>query len=32
MHPDGSDLRVILPLSPFRPSLIDWGPKPGSDR
>jgi Tol biopolymer transport system component len=26
MHPDGSHLRVILPLSPFRPSLIDWGP------
>jgi Tol biopolymer transport system component len=26
MHPDGSHVRVILPLSPFRPSLIDWGP------
>jgi Tol biopolymer transport system component len=25
IHPDGSGLRVILPLSPFRPSLIDWG-------
>jgi Tol biopolymer transport system component len=27
MRPDGSHLREILPLSPFRPSLIDWGPK-----
>lgn len=27
MHPDGSHVREILPLSPFRPSLIDWGPK-----
>ena len=26
MHPDGSHVRQILPLSPFRPSLIDWGP------
>ena len=25
MHPDGTGMRVILPLSPFRPSLIDWG-------
>jgi Tol biopolymer transport system component len=27
MHPDGSHQQAILPLSPFRPSLIDWGPK-----
>ena len=27
MHPDGSQQQAILPLSPFRPSLIDWGPK-----
>ena len=25
MHPDGSHRHAILPLSPFRPSLIDWG-------
>jgi Tol biopolymer transport system component len=25
MHPDGSGLRVILPLSSFRPAFIDWG-------
>ncbi len=25
MHPDGSHVRQILSLSPFRPSLIDWG-------
>jgi len=25
MHPDGSDRRAILPLSPKRPFLIDWG-------
>ena len=28
VRPDGSDRRVILPLSSFRPSLIDWGPRP----
>jgi Tol biopolymer transport system component len=26
IHPDGTGRRVILPLSRFRPSLIDWGP------
>jgi Tol biopolymer transport system component len=26
MHPDGSHVREILPMSTFRPSLIDWGP------
>jgi Tol biopolymer transport system component len=31
MHPDGSDRQAILPLSPFRPSLIDWGAQPGRD-
>jgi Tol biopolymer transport system component len=25
MHPDGSQQEAILPLSPFRPGLIDWG-------
>jgi len=25
MHPDGTDRQAILPLSPFRPSYIDWG-------
>src|SRR5436189_149008 len=28
MHPDGSHLRVILPLSSFKPRVIDWGAKP----
>ena len=28
MHPDGSHLRVILPLSSFKPRSIDWGAKP----
>jgi Tol biopolymer transport system component len=28
MHPDGSELQAILPLSSFRPSLIDWGAHP----
>lgn len=28
MHPDGSHQQAILPLSSFRPSLIDWGPQP----
>jgi Tol biopolymer transport system component len=27
VRPDGSDRRVILPLSSLRPSLIDWGPR-----
>ena len=31
MHPDGTHQQVILPLSPFRPSLIDWGPKVDSE-
>ena len=28
MHPDGSHIRVILPLSSFKPRVIDWGAKP----
>jgi Tol biopolymer transport system component len=28
MHPDGSDVTTILPLSTFRPSFIDWGGRP----
>ena len=28
IHPDGSHLRAILPLSSFRPRFIDWGAKP----
>ena len=31
MHPDGSQLQAILPLSPFRPSLIDWGARSDHD-
>ena len=31
MHPDGSHKQAILPLSPFRPSLIDWGSRAGHD-
>jgi Tol biopolymer transport system component len=31
MHPDGRHVRQILPLSPFRPSLIDWGPRQDDD-
>ena len=26
VRPDGSHQEAILPLSTFRPSLIDWGP------
>ena len=29
MHPDGSHVREILPMSTFKPSLIDWGPARG---
>jgi Tol biopolymer transport system component len=28
IRPDGTHLTVILPLSPFRPSFIAWGPRP----
>lgn len=28
IHPDGTDLTTILPLSSFRPRFIDWGPRP----
>ena len=28
IHPDGTHLRTILPLSNFRPRFIDWGPRP----
>ncbi len=31
MHPDGSHRQVILPLSSFHPSLIDWGARPDRD-
>ena len=31
MRPDGSHKQAILPLSPFRPFLIDWGPAPSDD-
>ncbi len=27
IHPDGTHLRTIIPLSSFRPRFIDWGPK-----
>jgi Tol biopolymer transport system component len=26
MHPDGSHIKTILPMSAFRPRFIDWGP------
>jgi Tol biopolymer transport system component len=26
MHPDGSHLKTIMPMSAFRPRFIDWGP------
>jgi Tol biopolymer transport system component len=28
IHPDGSHLTTIIPLSSFRPRLIDWGSRP----
>jgi Tol biopolymer transport system component len=28
MHPDGSHMQAILPLSSFAPRFIDWGSKP----
>jgi len=28
IRPDGTHLRTILPLSPFRPRYIDWGVRP----
>ena len=28
IHPDGTHLTTILPLSSFRPSFIDWGARP----
>jgi len=31
MHPDGSDVTTILPLSSFRPGFIDWGARPSED-
>ena len=31
MRPDGSHMRVILPLSNFKPRSIDWGAKPSED-
>ena len=26
MHPDGSHIKTIIPMSAFRPRFIDWGP------
>jgi Tol biopolymer transport system component len=31
MHPDGTHVRTILPLSSFRPSFIDWGARPSEE-
>ena len=28
IHPDGTHLKTILPLSSFRPRFIDWGARP----
>jgi Tol biopolymer transport system component len=26
MHPDGSHIKTIIPMSALRPRFIDWGP------
>ena len=31
MHPDGTGLKAILPLSDFRPGFIAWGARPSED-
>jgi Tol biopolymer transport system component len=31
IRPDGRRMRAILPLSSFKPRLIDWGAKPSED-
>src|SRR3984893_10524134 len=31
IHPDGTHLKTILPLSSFRPRFIDWGARPSED-
>jgi Tol biopolymer transport system component len=31
IHPDGTHLKAILPLSNFKPRFIDWGTKPSED-
>jgi Tol biopolymer transport system component len=31
IHPNGTDLRTIIPLSSFRPRFIDWGARPGEE-
>jgi Tol biopolymer transport system component len=31
IHPDGTGLTMILPLSSFRPRFIDWGAQPTED-
>jgi len=31
IHPDGTHLTAVLPLSDFRPSFIAWGPRPSGD-
>jgi len=28
IHPDGTHLKAILPLSSFRPRFMDWGARP----
>jgi hypothetical protein len=30
MHPNGSHVKTILPMSAFRPRYIDWGPPAGA--
>ena len=32
IHPDGSGLAAILPLSDFKPSFIAWGPRASDER
>ena len=31
IHPDGTHLKTIIPLSSFRPRFIDWGPRPSEE-
>ena len=31
IHPDGTHLTTIIPLSSFRPRFIDWGARPSED-
>lgn len=32
MHPDGTHVKTILPLSSFRPRFMDWGPRASEEQ